>query len=279
MMTPDYLLLGHFTRDVLPDGSRIPGGTAIYAALTAHRLGRRAGVVSARATLPDGWPTAIGVTFINGMETPIFENRYTPDGRVQILHASSGAITLDHVPLAWRDARIVHLGPILAETPEELAYAFPHALLGMTPQGMMRSWSVQLPGAIQYLPWNPSARLLARIDALVVSIEDVRGDEALARSYAQHCRLVALTRGAAGATLFVQGQPHHIAACPAAERDPTGAGDVFAAALLIRLDETGDPLEAAHFAACVAARSVEGLGPGSIPTREEIGRSIQRSSE
>jgi sugar/nucleoside kinase (ribokinase family) len=47
---------------------------------------------------------------------------------------------------------------------------------------------------------------------------------------------------------------------------------VFAAALLVRLDETGDPLEAAHFAACIAARSVEEVGPGAIPWRKEIDR-------
>ena len=48
-MNPDYLLLGHFTRDVLPDRTTIPGGTSLYAALTAHRLGRHVGVVSALA--------------------------------------------------------------------------------------------------------------------------------------------------------------------------------------------------------------------------------------
>lgn len=271
-MNPDYLLLGHFTRDVLPDGSIAPGGTAIYAALTAHRLGRNAGIVSARAMLPAQWPDAIKLAFIEEMDTPIFENRYTPAGRVQILHAESGAITLENVPPAWRDARVVHLGPILAETPEQLAYAFPNALLGMTPQGMMRSWDPALPGAISYRAWEPPPRLLERINALVMSIEDVRGDEERARSYARHCPLVVLTRGAAGSTLFINGQPHTIAAYPATERDPTGAGDVFAAALLVRLDETGDPIEAANFAAYVAARSVEGIGPSAIPTRAEIGR-------
>ncbi len=52
MVNPDYLMLGHFTRDVLPDGTTTPGGTSLYAALTAHHLGRDVGVVSAPAGLP-----------------------------------------------------------------------------------------------------------------------------------------------------------------------------------------------------------------------------------
>ncbi|ABU57524.1 PfkB family carbohydrate kinase [Roseiflexus castenholzii] len=272
MTIPDYLLIGHMTRDVLFDGSYAPGGTALYAALTARRLGRRVGVVSARAAIPPDWSADIAVAFAATMDAPIFENRYTPQGRVQLLHADSGVLTLDNVPAAWRSARIVHLAPILAETPEHLVNAFPDALLGMTPQGMMRAWNAPFPAPITYQPWDPPPHVLARIDALVLSIEDVRFDEALAHAYARYCPIVALTRGAAGATLFIYGEPHYIDACPAIERDPTGAGDVFAAALLVRLDETGDPLEAARFAACIAARSVEGVGPGAIPYREDVER-------
>jgi sugar/nucleoside kinase (ribokinase family) len=61
-----------------------------------------------------------------------------------------------------------------------------------------------------------------------------------------------------------------IEAYPAVERDPTGAGDVFAAALLVRYYETRHPIEAAQFAAVVAAASVEGLGISTIPDRATI---------
>jgi len=159
---------------------------------------------------------------------------------------------------------------VLGETPEQLVDAFPHALLGVTPQGWMRTWDEPLPGPVLYRPWQPTPSVLERIDALVLSIEDVRGDEALVAGYARHCALVALTRGAQGSTLFLRGVPHYIPAFPATERDPTGAGDVFAAALLIRLHETGDPLDAARFASYVAALSVEGAGISRIPARDQI---------
>src|SRR5262245_30461473 len=269
-MRPDYLLLGHFTRDVLPDGTSTPGGTALYAAITACRLGQHVAVVSAAAELPPDWPEAIAVATHASPTPPTFENRYGPEGRSQILHETSAPIKLADVPEEWRSAPIVHLGPVLGETPEELAYAFPDAFLGVTPQGWMREWGPALPSLVTYRPWHPSQHLLRRIDALVLSIEDVHGDESLVDSYAQNCRLVALTRGARGLTLFVGRKPHDVAAFRASERDPTGAGDVFAASLFGRLHETGDPHEAARFAAWSAAASVEGPGASRIPNRAQI---------
>jgi hypothetical protein len=278
-MNPDYLMLGHFTCDVLPNGTTTPGGTSLYAALTAHRLGRNVGVISAPAELPEGWPDAIQTVFHPSPTPPTFENRYTAEGRKQTLHAASEPITPEAIPTSWRTAPLIHLGPVLGETPESLVRAFPGALIGVTPQGWMRTWDVPLPSPVLYRPWQPAPGTLERIDALVLSIEDVHGDEALVEGYARRCSLVALTRGAQGSTLFINGERHHIAAFPAIERDPTGAGDVFAATLFTRLHETGDPLEAARFASYIAALSVEGNGISRIPARDEIERAAHADAK
>ncbi|HEX9373892.1 MAG TPA: ribokinase, partial [Roseiflexaceae bacterium] len=156
MMKPDYLLLGHFTRDVLPDRTTVPGGTSLYAALTAHRLGRHVAVVSAPAELPDGWPADIAMVFHPSPTPPTFENRYTAAGREQTLHTASAPITLAAIPPDWHAAPLVHLGPVLGETPEELVFAFPDALIGVTPQGWMRTWDEPLPGPVIYRPWRPA---------------------------------------------------------------------------------------------------------------------------
>jgi sugar/nucleoside kinase (ribokinase family) len=80
-----------------------------------------------------------------------------------------------------------------------------------------------------------------------------------------------VTRGAAGALLFLEG--HQPAArfpgYPAHEVDPTGAGDVFAGAFMIQLYRTGDAAAAVDFANRVAACSVEAPGVDGIPTYEE----------
>ena len=57
---------------------------------------------------------------------------------------------------------------------------------------------------------------------------------------------------------------------PANEVDPTGAGDVFAAAFLCELQRTGDVAVAIDFANQVAACSVEAVGGEGIPTREMV---------
>src|SRR6202000_3354615 len=41
-----YLAVGHVTVDVLDDGERRPGGTALYSALQAARLGLKAAILT-----------------------------------------------------------------------------------------------------------------------------------------------------------------------------------------------------------------------------------------
>jgi sugar/nucleoside kinase (ribokinase family) len=52
--------------------------------------------------------------------------------------------------------------------------------------------------------------------------------------------------------------------------DPTGAGDVFAAAFFINLFETNDAWASARFANQVAALSITRIGLAGIPTAEEV---------
>jgi len=61
---------------------------------------------------------------------------------------------------------------------------------------------------------------------------------------------------------------------PRPEVDPTGAGDVFAAAFLVRYHEAADPVEAAVFAACAASCAVEGVGTSSLGDRAEVAKRI-----
>lgn len=260
----DYLMLGHMTRDLLPDGGATPGGSSLYAALTAHRLGQRVGIVSARTALPQAWPQAISLAWTDATTPPTFENLYQAGVRTQIVHALAAPMSKADIPIQWCNAPIVHLGPVLQEIPEQLVHAFPGALIGVTPQGWMRRWNATLPSPVHATPWRPPVTVLQAIDALVLSIEDVYGDLATVAAYAAHCPIVALTRGAQGATLFIKGVPIEIPAASAQEHDPTGAGDVFAATLFYRLHTGDTPIEAAHMAAQIAATSVEAIGASGL---------------
>jgi len=63
--TPDYVVVGHVTRDLDAQGGWRAGGTATYAALTAARLGVRVGVLTAAV------PGTIGLEGQDGIEVSL----------------------------------------------------------------------------------------------------------------------------------------------------------------------------------------------------------------
>jgi sugar/nucleoside kinase (ribokinase family) len=73
-----------------------------------------------------------------------------------------------------------------------------------------------------------------------------------------------------GCTVFHRGEKRSLPARPARVIDPTGAGDVFAAAFFIRWAETGDPGQAAVFANVTASMALQRPGPGGAPSRIEV---------
>ena len=119
-------------------------------------------------------------------------------------------------------------------------------------------------------PWEAAERILDAVHVVVLSLEDLGGDRALLAEYIARARLLILTVGERGAIVHTGGQEQRVPAYLVNEVDPTGAGDVFAAAYLIRYRETYDPLEAARFANAAASFVVEGLGPTTIPTRAQV---------
>src|SRR5258707_147550 len=103
---------------------------------------------------------------------------------------------------------------------------------------------------------------------------DLAGAAAGAPDFLSLVPLVALTRGWRGLTLHTRSGAQDVPALPRPEVDPTGAGDVFAAAYLVRYHEVGDPLAAAAFAACAASCAVEGVGTSTLGDRAEIERRL-----
>lgn len=270
-MTSHYLVIGHVTKDLYPGGYKI-GGTATFSALTAHNLGHQARIVTCCGPDIDlsRLPDEIQISTAACRETTTFENIYHDGHRRQFIRARARPLTVDDVPVAWRSSDIVHLGPVDQEVDERLAECFPGALIGLTPQGWMRRWNGQ--GVVEPVAWTPSDALLARADAVILSQEDVGGDLTIVEALARRTRLVVLTAGWEGATVYTDGQVRSFEAPSVHEVDPTGAGDIFAAAFLSALAQTANPWRSAQFANCVASHSVERSGLDSIPTPEEIAR-------
>ncbi len=264
----DYLVLGHVTADLTPEGRRL-GGTAAYSALTARALGLRVGVVTAAADTAlldalDGIPLIVSPS----EQTTTFENSITPQGRKQVLHQRATPLSFDLVPPAWRTAEILHLGPVAQEVPAEIPPSFSASLIGLTPQGWLRTWDEN--GHVWPCEWKAAETVLPQVGAVVLSREDVGNDEDQIEWMAHHVRLLAVTEGAAGCVLYWHGDRRRFRAPMVEEVDATGAGDIFAAAFFIRLYTTRDPWEAARFATQLAARSVTRRGLEGIPTAAEI---------
>jgi sugar/nucleoside kinase (ribokinase family) len=266
---PDFVAVGHLTVDELSGGLR-PGGSALYAGLFAHRQGLRVGLLTSYGPdFPfDVLPPEIEVVAAPASATTRFALDYHPGGRRLTLKERAARLEPSHVPPHFAGAGLVYLGPVADEVAPELAGAFPDAAVGVGAQGWCRVWDAA--GTVRMRPWPDPRPVLARAQALFLSSDDVAGWEARALALYQDVPLGALTFAARGAVLFVNGERHAIAAAPATEIEPTGAGDVFAAAFLVRYNATGDAFEAASYAAAAGALTVEAPGIAGVPAAEAL---------
>lgn len=249
------------------------GGTASYAALTAHALGLRVGIVTSWGAdvSPERLRQIPIVNFPNSSSTT-FENIYTAKGRLQILHHIAAPLDFHLIPEVWRSASIVHLGPVAREVEPAIVRRFPNALVGLTPQGWLRSWE---PGGRVYpAEWPESSFMLQQASVSILSIEDLIGDEKRVEEFASASRILVITEGSAGARVYWNGDIRRFRPPIVTEVDATGAGDIFAAAFFFRIHATRDPWEATRFANQIAARSVTRIGLDSIPTPSEIQESL-----
>jgi 1D-myo-inositol 3-kinase len=270
----DYTTVGHVTVDVMPDGSRRPGGSAFYAALQAARLGMRTLIVTKGSAaeierLVEPWRGEIDLKVLPAAQTTTLATSGLGKARAQRVLAWAGRID-EQLTL---DTQILHLAPVARETPGDW---WGHAdFLGITPQGLVRQWSQEDGGVVNHVPLDP-ALLPVGGDAFVLSETERDSCESLnARPYGA---VVAITAAAEPTTIRLADGKLVRVRVPAIEspRDDIGAGDVFAAAFFSLLHEGRSPRDAAIFANAAAAVRISGFGPGAIgdrPTIEERRRS------
>lgn len=264
----DYLVIGHITQDVVPDGF-VPGGTASYSSLTAHAFGLSVGILTSYAQdviLPD--LRDIQVVSTISENSTVFENKYTKEGRHQRILSRAEILHPNQIPQTWASPKIVHLGPIADEVDPSFLKAFPNSFVGVTPQGWYRSWDVD--GKISFKNYIEAKHYLQYADAVVLSIEDLQFDEGIIADLVYGIRVLVITEGSCGARVYWNGDVRNFRAPEKSEVDATGAGDIFAASFFIRLAQTKDPWTSARFATYIAANSVTRKAMQSPPTDEEV---------
>lgn len=266
----DYLLIGHMTADLTPQG-RTVGGTVSYAIRTVHAFGLRAGLVtSALPTEPllnDLAPFG-QIVVVPGSNTTTFENLYTDHGRVQYIRGVAAEITTADIPPAWRTAPLVHFAPIAGEADDPaLLDLFPDSTIMATLQGWLRRWDDD--GRVYFRRWN-RAETLRRLNILVFSEEDIAEAPELIDELAPQTHSLFFTQAERGGIHFEYGVPTRYETPFREVVNPTGAGDVFASSLLCALYVTGSIRTATRVAAELAAESVTRFAIDGTPTAAEV---------
>ncbi len=161
------------------------------------------------------------------------------------------------------------------ELAHDISDIFPEALIGVGAQGWLRALDED--AHVQPVAWS-GAPFWGGCRVLFVSDEDLVDDGQLDR-WIEDVPIVVVTRERRGSRVHDEGRWREIQALPTEEVDPTGAGDVFAAAFLVRLEERNDVAEAARFASVAAAFAVEAAGIEGIATREQIDERLSQHPE
>ena len=269
---PEFAAVGHVARDRMPSGYRL-GGTAAYAACTAARLGLRAALVTRAAPFAplDALATEVAVYNAGSPRSTTFENVYEGGQRRQYLHARAQPLAAADVPASLRQAPIVLFGPVAQEMqPDLLDCASGATVRAVVPQGWLRTWDddgLVRPVAVARGRFHP--RTLRRVGAQCG--RSARCPAVYWRRGSGSRRSSSLRDGREGAEVYADARLIHRArAYRASEVDPTGAGDVFAAAFAIGLHQRGDPVWAADFACAAAAFAIESPGLAGIAPRPRV---------
>ncbi|HET8538704.1 MAG TPA: PfkB family carbohydrate kinase [Anaeromyxobacter sp.] len=274
MRAASVLVCGHVTLDVVGAG-RVPGGSAWYAARALAALGVRPLLFTAAGPdFPREALAGVEAEVLPSEATTVFANAYAPDGArsQRVLHA---AAPLDprRLPPAWRGADALLLAPVLGEIDvPAFVTAAGARLAALGVQGLVRE--VGPDGAVAPRRWDPDPAALAGVGAAVLGEDDVRGQGDLVARLAAVVPVVVLTQGVRGCEVLARGRTSRVGVYPTREVDPTGAGDVFAAALLLALARGDDPLDAARLGAAAASVVVEARGGDAL---DRVGEAFART--
>ncbi|NQS91261.1 MAG: hypothetical protein HQ574_02545, partial [Chloroflexi bacterium] len=266
---PEYLVIGHITQDQVNNNFRL-GGTAAYGAILAHRIGIQVGLVTSYAPgIPLDPLVDIEIHNQAAENTTTFKNTYTPSGRVQTLLDRADDLDLSRIPAQLRKAKIIHLAPVCREIDFNARKDFPDNVLAYSLQGWLRNWDEN--GLVHPSPLPKLESGEKCPGTAFLSIEDLGYQRDKLDPIRQNFPCTVLTTGDQGAELYQDEKMIEIPPEPSREVDPTGAGDIFAAAYMVYWVLKGKtPTEAARLANKLASISITRPGIEGIPTKEEI---------
>lgn len=269
------LVLGAITRDLESGGASAPGGVVHYAGRAFAALGARTRAVTRVRKADEAELLAplleagVEVRALPSASTTTYANDYGGAEDRHELLAVSDPLGPDDLPISWRSADAIHLGPLHRQDllPETLASL--SGFTGIDLQGLVRLADTR---GTRLAP-NPELKdFLAHVSVVKASEEELavllegRSLEAFRSEFGLGELLV--TRGERGALVVTRFRVEEIATPRVPRRFPVGAGDVFLAAYLHARASERSPAAAARFAVRASAAHVE---HGDISDLLELG--------
>lgn len=273
MTKKSFTAIGHIVNDIEPHDHL--GGGVSYASIAAAKLGYKASIIT---RCPPDHPyieelRQLGVTVhilpIKNNTITSFSNIYDAHGqRTQHVTEQQDPITLadlEELGKFLEQDSIILAAPVIGEVDMQL---FPHlaqyGTLAVTAQGYFRH--IEQDGRVTHRLWKGFEDYLTFCKMVIFSEEDIsingKRNTTLLKKITNACKMIVLTQGAHGATVYQQGQdPLHTDAIPLKDSeiiDFTGAGDVFAAAFITEYAKSGDVKAASLAAHNYAALKLKG---------------------
>jgi len=263
----DICCIGHITSDkiVTPQGTNyLPGGTAYYFSCALSKLDVNYLLVTSLAPAEMHYVEVLRAKGIHikvqpGSGTVFFENIYggTPDDRTQNVLQTADTFTMEQ--LQEVDAKIFHLGPLLAD---DITLDFIKALsakgrISLDVQGYLRKVINQKVYATDWPEKQQALQYVSILKADVAELQALTGCPTIAGG----AKLVAdwgvkeviITNGSKGSTIYSEGASYTIPAYPPpVVADATGCGDTYMAGYLYRRIKGDSIQQSGEFAAAMA---------------------------
>jgi sugar/nucleoside kinase (ribokinase family) len=272
----DICCVGHITSDkvVTPNSTMyMPGGTALYFSYPFATLDGSYLLVTALAEEEMHYVTAlrnrgIEVKVQQSKHTVCFENIYDEDSDHRTQYVSKEADAFSNESVQAVDAKIFHLGPLLAG---DISVPLIKALsekgrVSLDVQGYLR---MVKDGKVYSADWPEKLQALAYVDTLkadeaelwaLTGIQDVHRAAELVAEWG--VKELVITNGSHGSLIYSAGTFYPIPAFPPKTLvDATGCGDTYMAGYLYQRLKGANEEQSGRFAAALATLKMESAGP------------------
>jgi sugar/nucleoside kinase (ribokinase family) len=280
----DICCVGHITSDKVVNGRSVvymPGGTAYYFSCAVSQLDTSYLLVTALAEnemhYVDGLrDKGIGIKIQPSTHTVFFENIYddNPDHRRQNVLEIADPFAVEH--LSGIDARIFHLGPLLAGdiSAEVVKSLAGRGTISLDVQGYLRKVTNH---KVYPAEWTGKEKVLPFIDILKADVAELRAltgiddiDAGVKVLADYDIGEIIITNASKGSMICHAAVFYNIPAyVPGAVTDTTGCGDTYMAGYLYKRAKGAGVEEAGHFAAAMSG--LKTAVPGAfMGTEDEV---------